>query len=121
MVLNAMRELGVLVGTTGREGNVLKIRPPLVITRQEAEVLVGTLDQRPRGVHAASVARPRSRIVQGYGLVLGVEGDGVHSNAVLTEASGTLLGLGANDDSSDWDSIGIAAAAARSGRASPRR
>jgi N-acetylglucosamine kinase-like BadF-type ATPase len=45
-------------------------------------------------------------------LVLGVEGDGTHSHAVLTDAEGTLLGLGANDDSSDWDQNGIAAAAA---------
>ena len=44
VVLNAMRERGVLVGTTGRDGNVLKVRPPLVISRNEAEVLVGTLD-----------------------------------------------------------------------------
>lgn len=46
------------------------------------------------------------------GVVLGVEGDGAHTHAVLTDSSGTLLGLGANDDSSDWDSVGIAAAAA---------
>ncbi len=45
VVLNGMREHGVLVGTTGRHGNVLKIRPPLVISGEEAEVLVGTLDQ----------------------------------------------------------------------------
>lgn len=45
------------------------------------------------------------------GIVLGVEGDGVHSHAVLTDTAGTLLGLGANDDSSDWDQNGIAAAA----------
>jgi N-acetylglucosamine kinase-like BadF-type ATPase len=45
-------------------------------------------------------------------LVLGVEGDGSHSHAALTDASGTLLGFGANDDSSDWDQNGIAAAAA---------
>jgi N-acetylglucosamine kinase-like BadF-type ATPase len=45
-------------------------------------------------------------------LVLGVEGDGSHSHAILTDASGTLLGLGINDDSSDWDDVGIAAAAA---------
>ena len=45
LVLNAMREHGVLVGTTGRLSNVLKIRPPLVITREEAEVLVATLDR----------------------------------------------------------------------------
>jgi N-acetylglucosamine kinase-like BadF-type ATPase len=44
-------------------------------------------------------------------IVLGVEGDGVHSHAAITDASGTLLGLGANDDSSDWDQNGIAAAA----------
>jgi N-acetylglucosamine kinase-like BadF-type ATPase len=46
------------------------------------------------------------------GVVLGVEGDGAHSHAVLTDSSGTLLGMGANDDSSDWDDVGIAAAAA---------
>ncbi len=45
VVVNAMRERGVLVGTTGPQGNVLKIRPPLVISGEEAEVLVGTLDQ----------------------------------------------------------------------------
>ena len=44
-------------------------------------------------------------------VVLGVEGDGVHSHAALSDSSGTLLGLGANDDSSDWDQNGIAAAA----------
>ena len=46
------------------------------------------------------------------GLVLGVEGDGSHTHAVITDRSGTPLGLGVNDDSSDWDSVGIAAAAA---------
>jgi 4-aminobutyrate aminotransferase-like enzyme len=45
VVLNAMREHGVLIGTTGRESNVLKVRPPLVITAEEAEVLVRTLDR----------------------------------------------------------------------------
>ncbi len=44
-------------------------------------------------------------------IVLGVEGDGEHSNAVLADTAGTLLGVGANDDSSDWDQNGIAAAA----------
>jgi 4-aminobutyrate aminotransferase-like enzyme len=39
-----MRERGVLVSTTGREGNVLKIRPPLLITKEQAEIIVGTLD-----------------------------------------------------------------------------
>jgi 4-aminobutyrate aminotransferase-like enzyme len=40
-----LRERGVLVGTTRREGNVLKIRPPLCITRDEASLIVSTLDQ----------------------------------------------------------------------------
>jgi 4-aminobutyrate aminotransferase-like enzyme len=31
-VLIGMREKRVLIGMTGRDGNVLKIRPPLVIT-----------------------------------------------------------------------------------------
>jgi 4-aminobutyrate aminotransferase-like enzyme/Ser/Thr protein kinase RdoA (MazF antagonist) len=43
-VQNAMRERGVLVGTTGRDGNVLKIRPPLVISGSEADLIVDTLD-----------------------------------------------------------------------------
>jgi 4-aminobutyrate aminotransferase-like enzyme len=43
-VREAMRERGVLIGTTGRAGNVLKIRPPLTITRDEAMIVVETLD-----------------------------------------------------------------------------
>ena len=44
-VKDEMAEAGVLVGTTGRLGNTLKIRPPLCITRDEAAVIVTTLDQ----------------------------------------------------------------------------
>jgi len=39
-----MRERGVLIGTTGRNGNTLKIRPPLCIRRDEAKLIVTTLD-----------------------------------------------------------------------------
>ena len=42
-VKDAMAERGVLIGTAGRHGNVLKIRPPLCITRDEAAVIVDTL------------------------------------------------------------------------------
>ena len=35
---------GVLIGTSGRHGNVLKIRPPLCITRHEARLIVDVLD-----------------------------------------------------------------------------
>jgi 4-aminobutyrate aminotransferase-like enzyme/Ser/Thr protein kinase RdoA (MazF antagonist) len=43
-VRDAMRERGVLIGATRREGNVLKIRPPLCITVDEARLIVDTLD-----------------------------------------------------------------------------
>jgi 4-aminobutyrate aminotransferase-like enzyme len=44
-VRDQMRERGVLVGTTRREGNVLKIRPPLCIRQNEAALLVRALDE----------------------------------------------------------------------------
>lgn len=44
-VQNLMRERGVLVGTTGRAGNVLKIRPPLVIDREDAALLLRVLEE----------------------------------------------------------------------------
>jgi 4-aminobutyrate aminotransferase-like enzyme len=44
-VQNAMRERGVLVGTTARAGNVLKIRPPLVVDRDDAALLLAVLEE----------------------------------------------------------------------------
>jgi 4-aminobutyrate aminotransferase-like enzyme/Ser/Thr protein kinase RdoA (MazF antagonist) len=44
-VRDQMRERGVLVGTTRREANVLKIRPPLCIRQDEALLIVSTLDE----------------------------------------------------------------------------
>jgi 4-aminobutyrate aminotransferase-like enzyme/Ser/Thr protein kinase RdoA (MazF antagonist) len=44
-VVEAMRERGVLIGSTGPQGNVLKIRPPLVIALEQADLLVETLDR----------------------------------------------------------------------------
>src|SRR4051794_7591601 len=41
--VDGMREHGVLVGRTGRDGNVLKIRPPLVFGDEHSELLVGAL------------------------------------------------------------------------------
>ncbi|MGH2357307.1 MAG: aminotransferase class III-fold pyridoxal phosphate-dependent enzyme [Candidatus Limnocylindria bacterium] len=43
-VANELRERGVLIGTTGRHGNVLKIRPPLCITQAEAGLIAAELD-----------------------------------------------------------------------------
>ncbi len=42
-VVNDLRRRGVLVGATGRGGNVLKIRPPLTIGRTEVDVLLDAL------------------------------------------------------------------------------
>ncbi|MFN8021153.1 MAG: aminotransferase class III-fold pyridoxal phosphate-dependent enzyme [Acidimicrobiales bacterium] len=40
---NGLRRHGVLVGTTGRHGNVLKVRPPLAFTAREVPVFVRAL------------------------------------------------------------------------------
>jgi 4-aminobutyrate aminotransferase-like enzyme len=44
-VREALAERGVLIGTSGQAGNTLKIRPPLSIRREEAELIVSTLDE----------------------------------------------------------------------------
>jgi 4-aminobutyrate aminotransferase-like enzyme len=44
-VVNDLKRRGVLVGTTAREANVLKIRPPLTITRTEVDLILDALDQ----------------------------------------------------------------------------
>jgi 4-aminobutyrate aminotransferase-like enzyme len=43
-IVNGMRDRGVLIGTTGRADNTLKIRPPLVFARGHADLLVETLE-----------------------------------------------------------------------------
>ncbi len=40
-----LREAGILVGLTGPDGDVLKIRPPLVLEDEHAELLVTALDR----------------------------------------------------------------------------
>jgi 4-aminobutyrate aminotransferase-like enzyme len=61
----AMRDRGILLGTTGPAGNVLKIRPPLVFKRTHADLLLETLDNvlgALSGVPSGpSVADPRAR------------------------------------------------------------
>jgi 4-aminobutyrate aminotransferase-like enzyme len=44
-VLDLMREQRVLIGRTGPNANVLKIRPPLVFEREHADTLIGALDR----------------------------------------------------------------------------
>jgi 4-aminobutyrate aminotransferase len=42
-VSEELREAGILVGRTGRAGDALKIRPPLVFTDEHSELLVTAL------------------------------------------------------------------------------
>jgi 4-aminobutyrate aminotransferase-like enzyme len=44
LVADGMRERGVLVGTTGPQDNVLKVRPPLVFEHEHVEVLAEALE-----------------------------------------------------------------------------
>jgi 4-aminobutyrate aminotransferase-like enzyme len=45
LVVNRMRDDGILLGTDGPFANVLKIRPPMPFTRADAELLAETLDR----------------------------------------------------------------------------
>jgi 4-aminobutyrate aminotransferase-like enzyme len=42
-IVNAMRDRGVLISTTGPQGHILKIRPPLCLTAEQADLFVATL------------------------------------------------------------------------------
>jgi len=42
---DAMKDEGILIGLTGRYGNVLKIRPPLVFGRDEVDRVVDAIDK----------------------------------------------------------------------------
>ncbi|WP_405226670.1 aminotransferase class III-fold pyridoxal phosphate-dependent enzyme [Lentisalinibacter sediminis] len=55
-VMNGMRREGVLVGRTGIADNVLKIRPPLVFSRQHADRLVEVMDRVLVGIRVETAA-----------------------------------------------------------------
>ena len=44
-IVDALRVDGILIGRTGRDGNVLKIRPPLVFGDAHADLLVRGLER----------------------------------------------------------------------------
>jgi 4-aminobutyrate aminotransferase-like enzyme len=44
-IVEGMRGAGVLIGTTSRHENTLKIRPPLVFDRGQADLVVATLEE----------------------------------------------------------------------------
>jgi 4-aminobutyrate aminotransferase-like enzyme len=49
-IVNGMRERRVLISATGPRANVLKIRPPLIFTRENADQLVDALGATLAGV-----------------------------------------------------------------------
>jgi 4-aminobutyrate aminotransferase-like enzyme len=44
-LLDGARDRGVMVGSTGPHDNVLKVRPPLVVTPAEADLIVAAIDE----------------------------------------------------------------------------
>jgi 4-aminobutyrate aminotransferase-like enzyme len=42
---NRMRQKGILMSTDGPDDNVLKIKPPMVFGREDADVLLEALDE----------------------------------------------------------------------------
>jgi alanine-glyoxylate transaminase/(R)-3-amino-2-methylpropionate-pyruvate transaminase len=44
-VLEAAREMGVLIGKGGLDGNVLRIKPPMCITAEDADFALDVLDR----------------------------------------------------------------------------
>jgi 4-aminobutyrate aminotransferase-like enzyme/Ser/Thr protein kinase RdoA (MazF antagonist) len=60
-VMNRMRSKGVLVGSTGPDDNVLKIRPPLVFSLDDAEQVAEALDSSLRELARAGTAAPAAR------------------------------------------------------------
>jgi 4-aminobutyrate aminotransferase-like enzyme len=50
LLVELMREAGVLVGSSGRQQNVLKLRPPLIVRRQHVDIFIEALDSSLREV-----------------------------------------------------------------------
>jgi 4-aminobutyrate aminotransferase-like enzyme len=48
LMLDAVRDRGVLIGSTGPHDNVLKVRPPLVVTADETDLIVAAIDEALR-------------------------------------------------------------------------
>ena len=42
-IVNALRERGVLIGRTGPDGGTLKLRPPLIVSADELDLLADEL------------------------------------------------------------------------------
>jgi 4-aminobutyrate aminotransferase-like enzyme len=49
-LVNTMRDRGVLISRIGIHDNILKIRPPMVFSQENADLLLGTLDEVLKGL-----------------------------------------------------------------------
>jgi 4-aminobutyrate aminotransferase-like enzyme len=49
-VVNNLRKHGVLTGSIGPDANILKMRPPLVLTKDDAAYLLGIFDESLRNL-----------------------------------------------------------------------
>ena len=49
-IVNGMKENGVLISTDGPWHNVLKIKPPIIFTKENADQLVNVLNQILNGM-----------------------------------------------------------------------
>ncbi len=45
-IVNGLRKMGVLIGTAGRYGTTLKIRPPLIFQPEHVDILMHALDEQ---------------------------------------------------------------------------
>lgn len=52
-VKNRMRDYRILIGSEGPKDNILKIRPPLTIGAEDADMIIYVLDSILREVEAA--------------------------------------------------------------------
>jgi 4-aminobutyrate aminotransferase-like enzyme/Ser/Thr protein kinase RdoA (MazF antagonist) len=55
LLVELMKQAGVLVGTSGRQHNVLKLRPPLIAHRQHVDIFIEALDSSLREVDRRGV------------------------------------------------------------------
>jgi 4-aminobutyrate aminotransferase-like enzyme len=53
-LVNGLKKRFILIGASGPEGHVLKIRPPLPFSRENADQFLNAVDDTLREVHAAS-------------------------------------------------------------------
>jgi 4-aminobutyrate aminotransferase-like enzyme/Ser/Thr protein kinase RdoA (MazF antagonist) len=49
-VINRLKELGIFVGLTGTRSNAIKLRPPMVFAKPEADLLIESMDRALRDI-----------------------------------------------------------------------